>query len=328
MIIAIPKETAPTEQRVALVPHDLDALRDHVVKLERGAGEAAGFDDILYERMGAHIVDSDDIYSDTDLVAWVKPPAHPDSMTLSLKRDAIVLGFQNPLKPIDQQRIVALKQRGIHSLAFENTQRSEATIEFDALAQMSHMAGEIAYSEARTKLKPGTRLQPLVIGGGAAGMAAVQAAVHDPECEPPILITRGGVYSEQYRRTGEVHITLPHSDDEHIATQVRKWRPNLVIGAAATRGKKPPMIIGAQTLGALTSNSVIVDLAGTAGGNCTATRLNSEVVLDNGILVVHRSNYPSSRPQEASMRYSKCVSAMIRHIHRDGRQVEHYSEYL
>ena len=49
MRVAVPKETAPGERRVALVPETVSKLGDGFqVQVERGAGGAAGFVDEAY----------------------------------------------------------------------------------------------------------------------------------------------------------------------------------------------------------------------------------------------------------------------------------------
>jgi alanine dehydrogenase len=55
LIIAIPKEKAQGERRVALIPPDVEKLtrRGLEVVVERGAGEASGWDDDAYEAVAA-----------------------------------------------------------------------------------------------------------------------------------------------------------------------------------------------------------------------------------------------------------------------------------
>ena len=70
MKIGVPKETAPGEQRVALVP---DGVRRQTesgvdVLVETGAGEAAAYPDAAYTDAGAQIVSADDLYAQADLV--------------------------------------------------------------------------------------------------------------------------------------------------------------------------------------------------------------------------------------------------------------------
>ena len=60
MRIAVPRETAPDERRVGLVPDGVAKLvkAGHSVTVERGAGAGAGIPDAAYEKAGATLADS------------------------------------------------------------------------------------------------------------------------------------------------------------------------------------------------------------------------------------------------------------------------------
>ena len=60
MRVAVPRETAPDERRVALVPETVSKLRDagFEVRVERGAGARAGFADEDYGAAGAELADA------------------------------------------------------------------------------------------------------------------------------------------------------------------------------------------------------------------------------------------------------------------------------
>ena len=60
MRIAVLRETAPGEARVALVPDVVQRLTKsgHQVSVQRGAGLAAGFTDADYEKAGARVFES------------------------------------------------------------------------------------------------------------------------------------------------------------------------------------------------------------------------------------------------------------------------------
>ena len=69
MKVGVPRETAPGERRVALVPDSTRRLVEAGVEVavEAGAGSEAGFLDAAYEETGAAIVS--DAYSGSDVVA-------------------------------------------------------------------------------------------------------------------------------------------------------------------------------------------------------------------------------------------------------------------
>ena len=59
MKLAVPKETYPSERRVALVPANIPHLQKQgiEVQVQAGAGESAGYPDSEYSERGAQIVD-------------------------------------------------------------------------------------------------------------------------------------------------------------------------------------------------------------------------------------------------------------------------------
>jgi NAD(P) transhydrogenase subunit alpha len=72
MRIGVPKETAPGERRVALVPESGKKLRQagYEIAVEAGAGEGALIPDALYEEAGARIGNP----WRAEVVAKVAPP--------------------------------------------------------------------------------------------------------------------------------------------------------------------------------------------------------------------------------------------------------------
>ena len=73
MRVAVPKETAPGERRVALVPETVAKLGDGFqIQVERDAGAAAGFGDEAYAEAGAELVDG---VGSTDCLVCVRSPS-------------------------------------------------------------------------------------------------------------------------------------------------------------------------------------------------------------------------------------------------------------
>ncbi|HKP47935.1 MAG TPA: hypothetical protein VJT50_15145, partial [Pyrinomonadaceae bacterium] len=81
VIVGLPKEIKDNEYRVGLTPAGVRALSDggHQVIVERSAGEGSGFEDSLYQRAGADIIDSaDDVWAQADMIVKVKEPIAPE----------------------------------------------------------------------------------------------------------------------------------------------------------------------------------------------------------------------------------------------------------
>jgi len=81
VIIGLPKEIKDNEYRVGLTPAGVRALTDagHRVLVETKAGAGSGFEDALYERAGATIVNSaDDVWAQGEMIVKVKEPIAPE----------------------------------------------------------------------------------------------------------------------------------------------------------------------------------------------------------------------------------------------------------
>ena len=85
MRIGIPRETKPGENRVAITPSAVRALRESgtEVLVETGAGAASGFEDREYLDAGAAIASQASEAWSADLVVKVKEPLPPEFPFLS-----------------------------------------------------------------------------------------------------------------------------------------------------------------------------------------------------------------------------------------------------
>ena len=77
MKVGVPRETAPGERRVALVPDAITRLpAGFEVLVETGAGAAASFPDAAYGEAGATVVpDAATVYRDAAIVVTVQTPS-------------------------------------------------------------------------------------------------------------------------------------------------------------------------------------------------------------------------------------------------------------
>ncbi len=319
MIVGVLRETAARERRVALTP---DGVRHLIaagirVIVEARAGRAAGFADVDYRDAGATIAaDPTGVVAVCDVLAWVKPTKH-DLRTMVRRPNLMLIGFQDPLHR--GARIDELRALGVESVAFELF--SGDLGELDALSAMSRIAGSVAYLAGR-RLVPRTVRRPvrsLILGCGRAGLSAIAAAA---ACgaEPPIVVGR---HDDLRRAADSQGPNIFHCAAEigpaQVLEEIHAVKPDLVFCAAVRRGYRAPLLVDRTGLDALGDGAVVVDLTAKAGGNCSATVADATVVLDNGVVVTHRSNYPARRPASASRAYSVAVAASILRLAADGR---------
>src|ERR1700722_19291474 len=90
MRIAVPRETAPGERRVALVPESCKKLIQggYEISIESHAGDAAGFSDAAYEELGV-AVESDPsvLLGSADLILKGTAPVDARGASAAGRRD-------------------------------------------------------------------------------------------------------------------------------------------------------------------------------------------------------------------------------------------------
>ena len=118
MKVAIPKERAGDEQRVALVPDTATKLiaAGLDVSVESGAGAGAYVPDDAYEKAGVKVVKSAAaLLKDADVVLKVQAPDANE--VEELKSGSVLISF---LQPATQADIVkALAKRGVTAFSLE-----------------------------------------------------------------------------------------------------------------------------------------------------------------------------------------------------------------
>src|SRR6201999_1689900 len=115
MRVGIPKETAPGEHRVAMVPDVVKRLSKKNIEgvVESGAGgDATVLHDALKEA-GATIASSPDEVWQADVVAKVRAPSAEEIG--KLKQGGVLIAFLAPLTDPDTSR--ALAEAGVTSFA-------------------------------------------------------------------------------------------------------------------------------------------------------------------------------------------------------------------
>jgi NAD(P) transhydrogenase subunit alpha len=81
-------------------------------------------------------------------------------------------------------------------------------------------------------------------------------------------------------------------------------RADVVISTAAIPGKKAPVIITKEMIGAMKPGSVIIDMAASTGGNTEVTE-NGQTVVYHYVSVVGNSQLYCKAPIDASRMYGK-----------------------
>ena len=118
LIIGIPKETDPFENRVALTPLAVELLvnNGHEVIIEKDAGLASNFQNTDYSEMGGFIVDSKAEVFKSDVLLKIAPLL-PQEIEL-LKEGQILISALHLLRQ-SEENIRNLMQKRVTAIAFE-----------------------------------------------------------------------------------------------------------------------------------------------------------------------------------------------------------------
>ena len=341
MRVVVPKETAPGERRVALVPETVSKLRaaGFEVRVERGAGLAAGFPDEDYTAAGAELADTGSLLSSADALVGVSRPS--DEVIASLTEGTVVIGFLEPLT--DQEGIARLRERGAVAFAMESIPRISRAQSMDALSSQATVAGYKAVllaADTVPRLFPmlmtaaGTiaPVRALVIGAGVAGLQAIATArrlgavVSAFDVRPAVaeqVESLGAAFLDLGVRAEETaggyasELTPEQQAQQQSALEERIPDFDVVITTAAVPGRPAPKLIPASAVERMRPGSVIVDLAAETGGNCEVT-VPGEIVEHAGVTVIGTRNLPSTMAFHASQLYSRNVGALLLHLAPEG----------
>lgn len=343
MHVAVPRESASDERRVALVPETVAKLTKAgvAVNVERGAGERASFPDSTYTAAGATIAaDKAGLLQDADVIACVGRPS--DAVLTAMPAGASLIGFLAPLG--DPAYVETLAKSGVTAFAMEMIPRITRAQSMDALSSQNNIAGYEAVLIAASLLPKffpmlmtaaGTipPAKVLVLGAGVAGLQAIGTARR-----LGAVVTGYDVRAaakEQVQSLGASFLEFDVGDAEGAGGYARELTPeeaekqrafmveqigrnDAVITTALVPGKRAPVLVTQQAVTAMAPGSVIVDLAAEAGGNCELTQRGETIVSPNGVTIVGRLNIPSMMPNHASQLYSRNVYALLSTMIVDG----------
>ncbi len=336
MRIVVPKETAPGERRVALVPETCRKLvqTGYEVAVETGAGLDAGYPDSAYHESGA-LLDHDRaaLVSSADILLKVGPPARDEVGWL--QRGAIYLGSLMPLRHLAAVRALAARQ--VTAFATDAIPRTTRAQSMDTLSSMANISGYKGVLLAAVELN---RYFPMfmtaagmvppakvfVIGAGVAGLQAIATAKRlganvtatdvRPEVKEQIESVGGkyvGIELKESAAAGGGYAKELSAEDqarqqEILASQIAL--SDVVVTTALIGGVFAPRLISADMVRAMRPGAVIVDLAADGGGNCELAR-PGETVVEGGVTILAPLNLPATMPFHASLLFSRNLTAFL-----------------
>ncbi len=273
MIIGILKEIKVAEERVCMTPAGVVAMvhNGHQVLVEKDAGAGSGFEDALYIKAGATILNTPaEVYAASDMVMHVKEP-QPSEYDM-IREGQIVFTYLH-LAADEAQTLALIKSKAV-CIAYETVEKADGSLPL--LLPMSEVAGRMAAQEGAkylempmggrgillggvTGVEPGT---VVVIGGGVVGVNAAKVACG--------LGAKVYILDTNLDRLRYLDDIMPAncypvmSNPAVLRDLVTK--ADVVIGAVLVAGTKAPKLLTRDMLKEMKDGSVIVDVAIDQGG--------------------------------------------------------------
>jgi len=346
VIIGIPRERKPGENRVAMTPTNVQFWTEKGVEIviESDAGTAAGFSDNDYQSAGARIEqERSSIFASADIILQVQAvganDVNGDEDLAQIRAGQVVAGMMDPLGTPAVAETLA--DTGATAIAMELVPRISRAQSMDVLSSMATLAG---YKAVLLGASEAPRIMPmlmtaagtlnpmrvLIMGAGVAGLQACAAAKRIGAVVEAYDVRAAA--REQILSVGakpvELDLETESSEDtggyareqseEFIARQQELMaevlaEQDMVITTAAVPGAKSPILVTEAMVKRMKPGAVIVDLAAERGGNCELTRLG-ETVVAHGVKILGPENLAATLPTHASQMFGKNMEVLLGHI--------------
>jgi len=333
--IAVLKEGAPSERRVAATPETVKKFIALGAELavEAGAGETASIADAAYAEAGATIGDRAATVAGADLLLGVQGP-DPASI-MGAPSGAWLVASLNPFGTGEngRARVDAYAAAGLEALAMELMPRITRAQSMDILSSQSNLSGYKAVLDAAAEYgrafpmmmtAAGTisAARVFVMGVGVAGLQAIATArrlgaqvsatdvrsatreqIQSLGAKPIFVENVAGIEGEgSGGYATEMSEEYQKAQAELVSAHIAKQ--DIVITTALIPGRAAPRLVSDAQIATMRAGSVIVDLAVESGGNVEGA-VAGEVIGRHGVKIVGHRNVPSRLAADASALFSR-----------------------
>jgi H+-translocating NAD(P) transhydrogenase subunit alpha len=331
MKIAVLKEQADGERRVAATPETVKKFKALGADLavEAGAGAGAAIADGDYETAGATVGSRQDVLRGADAVLAVQGP-EPASLQ-GLASGALIVAALDPTR--QRERVDGYAAAGLEALAMEFMPRITRAQSMDILSSQANLSGYKAVLDAAgeygrafpmmmTAAGTVAAAKIFIMGVGVAGLQAIATArrlgaqvsatdvrsatkeqIQSLGAKPIFVENVKGIEGEgaggyATEMSDEYKAAQAELVSSHIAKQ------DIVITTALIPGRPAPRLISDAQVATMRPGSVIIDLAVEQGGNVEGSS-PGEVVVRHGVRIVGHRNVPSRLAADASALFSR-----------------------
>ncbi|CAD7924036.1 unnamed protein product [Amoebophrya sp. A120] len=329
-VLGILKENAADgkEKRVSVTPNVIPKLRKLGFKLvmESGAGEQSNYPNSSYVEKGVEVLQSrDEVFKQANVVLQVSEPLPEDLQKLSKSQICVsIWGMYGKESIIEQTRANPTRPTLFNMALIPRISRAQA---LDVLTSMANIAGYRAVLDAFRFFpkfaKPSTTAsgntppaKVFIVGAGVAGLSAI-ATAHGLGAKVFASDVRSAA-KEQVESMGAEFVEVQgmiqgegaggyarDMGEEFKERQKQLYAKmckecDIVVTTALIPGRAAPVVVTEEMVLSMKRGSVIVDLAALNGGNCELTQKDEEVVSENGVTIIGKTNYPSEMAPQAS----------------------------
>lgn len=319
--IGIPKESAPTESRVALVPNSIRTLvgYGHKVIVERGAGDKAHFSDHDYSEAGAELSESREQVFKSDMLIKIAPPTIEE---IDLMKDELVLVSPIQIPILTDEYIHKLKKKRIIAFAMEYIQNEHGVAPvvriMSEIAGMSSMltAADLLTNnrDGRGTLLGGVSGVPpakvVILGAGVVGEFATRTALG---LGASVRVFDNDI-SKIMRLQSQVGRQLHTSSLNPVYLAYQLVSADVVIGAVHSKTGRAPILVTEEMVMNMKEGSVIIDVSIDQGGCFETSEMTTHqkpTIVKHGVVHYGVPNIASKVARTASMAVSNIITPII-----------------
>jgi alanine dehydrogenase len=328
MIIGVPKEIKTNENRVALTPAGVMALKNdgHTIYVQHTAGDGSSYSDAEYIQAGAEILpDISSVYEKAEMIIKVKEPIEEEYSLI--KENQLVFTYFHfaSHEPLTK----AMMNSGAICLAYETVETVHRSLPL--LHPMSEVAGRMSIQEGAKYLEKtmggrGTLLggvpgvlpaKVMILGGGVVGTEAAKMAAG---LGADVIIL--DINLQRLRYLEEVlpsNVNTLFSNEYNIRSLLNQV--DLIIGAVLIHGAKAPNLITRDMLKEMRPGTVLVDVAVDQGGcieTCKPTTHEDPIYIIEDVVHYCVANMPGAVPQTSTLALTNATLPYARALANQG----------
>lgn len=326
--IAIPKEHAFQENRIALTPDAVGVLvsNGHSVSVEHKAGEGSHFSDKDYAEAGAQIVyDKKELFVNDMIVK--SAPVSDEELPLLMVGQTIISPIHLPV--MKTHILEKMMEKKITALSFENLK--DETGHNPIVRSMSEIAGSAVMLIAGQYLSnvndgkgvllggisgiPPTKV--IIIGAGIVGEYAARTAL---AMGASVKIFDNNIYKlKRLQNNIGVRLWTSVIEPKILAKQLKTC--DVAVGALSSSAGRTPLVVSEEMVAAMRPGSVIVDVSIDRGGCFETSEVTSHerpVVKKFDVFHYGVPNIPSGFARTASQAISNVLMPLLLKISDEG----------